>query len=300
MVPVPCAGPGLRVALLLAALAAGQPVASWAQRPPAPAGRIVAGEPVAAGEFGAVVALMNIARDGSWKSYCTGTLISDDGCVVTAAHCVDWDWGFSYAAEGEPSYSIMFGANIPRVDGCPVVPETSYEWIEFEKSDIMIHPNHFKYNSKSLSIPGPRSPIARDTIGALAVVKLKTPPATQPAAVNFNGRDVQERIRQQQTGTVAGWGRARNFSPFTTGADLQLQPWGGPCTMQKAEVPLVSQETCTELGYFGCNTPGLRCDEEICTSTPELDPPYPFGEMVRSVLLLAPGRLTQLHRRAAA
>ena len=66
MVPVPRAGPGLRVALLLAALAAGQPVASWAQRPPAaPAGRIVVGEPVAAGEFGAVAALMHIATDGS-------------------------------------------------------------------------------------------------------------------------------------------------------------------------------------------------------------------------------------------
>ena len=295
MVPVPRAGPGLRVALLLAALAAGQPVASWAQRPPAPAGRIVAGEPVAAGEFGAVVALMNIARDGSWQSHCTGTLISDDGCVVTAAHCVNWDnAGFSYAPEGEPSNSIVLGANIPRgVGGCPEVPETSYEWIEFEKSDIMVHPNFFKYNSKSPSIAEPGSlPIARDTIGDLAVVKLKTPPATQPAAVNFNGRDVQERIRQQQTGTVAGWGRARNYPPFTTGDDLQVQPWLGPCTMQKAEVPLVSQETCTELGYFGCNTPGLRCDEEICTSTPELDPPYPFGEMVRSVLLLAPGRLT--------
>ena len=56
----------------------------------------------------------------------------------------------------------------------------------------------------------------------------KTPPATQPAAVNFNGRDVQERIRQQQTGTVAGWGRARNYPPFTTGDDLQVQPWLGP------------------------------------------------------------------------
>ena len=106
---------------------------------------------MAAGEFGAVVALMNkspIATDGSWQSHCTDTLISDDGCVVTAAHCVDWDnAGFSYAAEGEPSYSIVLGANIPRVDGCPVVPETSYEWNGFEKSDIMIHPNHFKYNS---------------------------------------------------------------------------------------------------------------------------------------------------------
>ena len=65
MVPVPRAGPGLRVALLLAALAAGQPLASWAQPPPAPAGRIVVGEPVAAGEFGAVAALMHIATDGS-------------------------------------------------------------------------------------------------------------------------------------------------------------------------------------------------------------------------------------------
>lgn len=85
MVRVPRAGPGLRVALLLAALAAGQPSASWAQR--APAGRIVVGEPVAEGEFGAVVALMQKvgAGDGAWVSVCTGTLISDDGCVVTAA-----------------------------------------------------------------------------------------------------------------------------------------------------------------------------------------------------------------------
>ena len=171
----------------------------------------------------------------------------------------------------------MLGANLPRVGSCPV-PETPYEWIGFAKSDIMIHPNYFKYNSKNLNIdPAEKIPVL-DSTGDLAVVKLKTPPATQPAAVNFNGRDVRERIRQQQTATVAGWGRARNSLPFTTGTDLQLQPWWGPCTMQKAEIPLVSQVTCTEVGYFECN-----CDEYICTSTPDLDPPYPFGEMVRSV-----------------
>lgn len=189
----------------------------------------------------------------------------------------------------------MLGANLPRVGSCPV-PETPYEWIGFAKSDIMIHPNYFKYNSTNLNIDRAGKIPLLDTTGDLAVVKLKTPPATQPAAVNFNGRDVRERIRQQQTATVAGWGRARNSLPFTTGTDLQLQPWWGPCTMQKAEIPLVSQVTCTEVGYFECN-----CDEYICTSPPDLDPPNPFGEMVRSVLLLlAPGRLTHVHRRSAA